>query len=50
MPQIMVRQRAGKHGFADGHGTDPDAGVVTTLGADLHLIAVGVDAAAFVQD
>ena len=46
MPQKMIRQHAGHHGFADRHRADADAGIVTALGEDVGVGARAVHRAA----
>ena len=41
--QIVIRDHACHHGFADRNRADPDARVVAALGDDLGLVAVAVD-------
>ena len=43
MPQIVIREYQGQHGFRDRYGPDPDARVVPTRRADLGGLAVDVD-------
>ena len=46
----MVGEDKGHHRFADGDGANADAGVVSALGQDLGLVALGVDRLARCQD
>jgi hypothetical protein len=44
LAQEVIRQHAGHHGFADGHGPDADARIVSPLGDDLGGLARAVRA------
>src|SRR5690606_7874363 len=50
MPQVMISDGAGKHGFADRHRADADAWVVPSLGDDIHLVALPVHRTARIED
>jgi len=50
MTQIMVREDARHHGFADRYRPDADAWVMTALGDDVGVVAVAVDGFAWLQN
>src|SRR3954464_2603794 len=50
MTQVMVGKHAGRHGLADRHRADADAGVVAAPGDDLGLVAVAIDGLAWPED
>ena len=39
--EIVISNRAGNHGLADGYGADAHAGIVPALGAHVDIVAVG---------
>src|SRR5215204_4561383 len=50
MPEQMIGQHAGHHGFADWHGADADAGIVAAFCHDVGVVAGPVDGLARRQD
>ena len=50
MPQEMIGQHNGQHGFTNRHGANADAGVVTALGADIGVFARLRDGLPYIED
>src|SRR3954447_1614435 len=50
MPEELICQHAGHHGFADWHGADADAGIVAAFGDDFGVGAAAIDGAARRED